>query len=309
MNTNPRTTLALAAGLLVSLTATGAAADSLCTLVKGLRGWCKDNGCAKSGQNRFCVPERVGRLVIDCHCRTRGGRSNAAGANLEIDTGSYQFDGTAIFFPPMLITDTYDYDTDTQNPFDQGVGSQIILPPLIFAGLKTYDDGEILFDYYAFENVGGGPVEIQFRNAPIFGAQFQELAFIPTSNSWVVMLDTDHFYDNFGGSDALDQIEAMDQNEPLLGPSLVLAAADDAFQQTNGFTTPHQGQLGPSVFGIDIVFWCPGDWNNDGTVNTLDVLAFLNDWAAQDPGADINGDGTVNTQDVLAFLNSWNSGC
>ena len=54
---------------------------------------------------------------------------------------------------------------------------------------------------------------------------------------------------------------------------------------------------------------CPADFNGDGTVNTLDVLSFLNAWSAQDPSADFNGDGTVNTLDVLAFLNAWSAGC
>jgi hypothetical protein len=54
---------------------------------------------------------------------------------------------------------------------------------------------------------------------------------------------------------------------------------------------------------------CVGDFNGDGAVNTLDVLAYLNAWAAGDPSADINGDGSVNTLDVLAFLNAWAQGC
>jgi hypothetical protein len=54
---------------------------------------------------------------------------------------------------------------------------------------------------------------------------------------------------------------------------------------------------------------CVADFNNDGEVNTLDVLAFLNAWNAGDSRADINGDGVINTQDVLAFLNLWNAGC
>ncbi|MBK7403354.1 MAG: hypothetical protein IPJ41_01650 [Phycisphaerales bacterium] len=54
---------------------------------------------------------------------------------------------------------------------------------------------------------------------------------------------------------------------------------------------------------------CPSDFNQDLTVNTQDVLAFLNAWTAKDPRADFNHDGTVNTQDVLAFLNAWSSGC
>ena len=54
---------------------------------------------------------------------------------------------------------------------------------------------------------------------------------------------------------------------------------------------------------------CLADWNGDGSVNTVDVIAFLNDWAAGDANADLNGDGSVNTIDVVAFLNAWAGGC
>ncbi|MCC7387249.1 MAG: hypothetical protein IT431_00625 [Phycisphaerales bacterium] len=54
---------------------------------------------------------------------------------------------------------------------------------------------------------------------------------------------------------------------------------------------------------------CPADFNTDGEVNTLDVLAFLNAWSSGDPRGDFNGDGAVNTLDVLAFLNAWSAGC
>ncbi|MFG0260024.1 MAG: GC-type dockerin domain-anchored protein [Phycisphaerales bacterium JB041] len=54
---------------------------------------------------------------------------------------------------------------------------------------------------------------------------------------------------------------------------------------------------------------CDADFNGDGGVNTLDVLAFLNAWTAGEEAADFNSDGTVNTLDVLAFLNAWTAGC
>jgi hypothetical protein len=54
---------------------------------------------------------------------------------------------------------------------------------------------------------------------------------------------------------------------------------------------------------------CAADYNGDGTLNTQDVLAFLNDWAAGDSQADWNNDGNVNTLDVLAFLNAYAAGC
>ncbi|MBK7403284.1 MAG: VCBS repeat-containing protein [Phycisphaerales bacterium] len=54
---------------------------------------------------------------------------------------------------------------------------------------------------------------------------------------------------------------------------------------------------------------CVGDFNDDGAVNTQDVVAFLNAWVAGNSEADINGDGVVDIQDVLGFLNAWVAGC
>lgn len=63
--------------------------------------------------------------------------------------------------------------------------------------------------------------------------------------------------------------------------------------------------VGLSVLGGS----CEADWDGNGTVNTVDFLAYLNDWSAGDPEADINNDGTVNTIDFLMFLNLWTAGC
>ncbi len=54
---------------------------------------------------------------------------------------------------------------------------------------------------------------------------------------------------------------------------------------------------------------CPADFNGDTVVNSLDVLAFLNAYNANDPKADFNGDTVINSLDVLAFLNAYNAGC
>ncbi len=54
---------------------------------------------------------------------------------------------------------------------------------------------------------------------------------------------------------------------------------------------------------------CQADFNGDGQVNTLDVLAFLNAWSSGDASADINNDGQINTLDLLEFLNLWTVGC
>lgn len=54
---------------------------------------------------------------------------------------------------------------------------------------------------------------------------------------------------------------------------------------------------------------CSGDFNEDGAVDTLDMLAFLNAWTSRESRADANGDGVVDTRDVLFFLNLWTAGC
>ncbi len=74
---------------------------------------------------------------------------------------------------------------------------------------------------------------------------------------------------------------------------------------TDGGTISHGVSPGTVTF-IEI---CPGDMNRDGRRDTLDVLSFLNAWAAGDVAADFNRDGTVDTLDVLEFLNAWNGPC
>lgn len=54
---------------------------------------------------------------------------------------------------------------------------------------------------------------------------------------------------------------------------------------------------------------CDADFDNNGSLNTRDVLAFLNAWNVGSISADFNDDGSINSLDVLAFLNAWNTGC
>lgn len=103
---------------------------------------------------------------------------------------------------------------------------------------------------------------------------------------------------------------------PKLGDSfqvLTAGAVTGAFDaiETAGF--PAGRTVEPIYHATDVVLvvsiGCAGDWNGDNLINTQDVIAYLNSWAAKDPAADLNGDGLVNTQDVIAFLNAWSAGC
>ncbi|MDX9910697.1 MAG: GC-type dockerin domain-anchored protein [Phycisphaerales bacterium] len=58
---------------------------------------------------------------------------------------------------------------------------------------------------------------------------------------------------------------------------------------------------------------CPADWDRSGGApNSSDFLAFLNDFTARKPGADIapeGGDSDWDSDDLLHFLNTWAAGC
>jgi hypothetical protein len=54
---------------------------------------------------------------------------------------------------------------------------------------------------------------------------------------------------------------------------------------------------------------CPGDHNGDCSVDTRDVISFLNDWNANRPSADCDGNRIIDTRDVICFLNLWTGRC
>lgn len=60
---------------------------------------------------------------------------------------------------------------------------------------------------------------------------------------------------------------------------------------------------------IDEVDPCPADLNDDGSLNFLDVSAFLSLYGLQDPAVDFQADGSFNFLDVSAFLSAYGMGC
>lgn len=54
---------------------------------------------------------------------------------------------------------------------------------------------------------------------------------------------------------------------------------------------------------------CAADCDENGLVNTLDFLCFLNYITTGDIRADCDGNGTLNTLDFLCYLNHFNDGC
>ena len=69
---------------------------------------------------------------------------------------------------------------------------------------------------------------------------------------------------------------------------------------------PEGGPYGTNCDG----FGCEGDLDQDGSVSTADLLAFLSAFNQTGPNpADLNGDGSVSTADLLEFLTAFGNDC
>ncbi len=62
-------------------------------------------------------------------------------------------------------------------------------------------------------------------------------------------------------------------------------------------------------FVCEDVAACQADFNGDGTLNFVDVSAFVSAFGNSDPLADFNGDGNINFVDVSAFVSAFGAGC
>lgn len=99
----------------------------------------------------------------------------------------------------------------------------------------------------------------------------------------------------------------IDEATPLdlaLSPRL----ADDAGTPDRGVGAPVVVDMGAYEFQG---FTCAGDYNGDGAVDLVDLLAFNSDWTAelgqQGPSlaADVNPSNSVDLLDLLTFLDAW----
>lgn len=114
---------------------------------------------------------------------------------------------------------------------------------------------------------------------------------------------------------AIDQTDVQNPNQALpqfpLDLPTILPPGETAhllmdltLQQV---TTGLVGEL--SLVAGGSVASCAADFDGNGSVDTRDVIAFLNAWSSQDAAADFDGNGVVDTRDVIAFLNAWSGGC
>lgn len=69
------------------------------------------------------------------------------------------------------------------------------------------------------------------------------------------------------------------------------------------------GNVTTTAATVTVTGGCPGDFNNNGSVDFFDYLDFVQAFADEDPSADFNGNGTIDFFDYLDFVQAFDAGC
>ncbi len=113
-----------------------------------------------------------------------------------------------------------------------------------------------------------------------------------------------------GVANTRDNVENVFLANPMTGRWSVEVIATSIVQDGWLATPAVDAAYALVVFGGQFVTpGCPGDWNGDGVVDFNDFLAYINDYNAGLPIADLNGDGVIDFNDLLEFLNRYNTPC
>jgi hypothetical protein len=105
-----------------------------------------------------------------------------------------------------------------------------------------------------------------------------------------------------GAADTLNNTEQVHVQAPLAGTWTIRVEGTAVNAGPQGFAIVASGLVGETAP-------CPGDFNQDGGVDGLDVEAFFSVWTAGEAAADLNQDGGVDGGDIEAFFMAWESGC
>jgi hypothetical protein len=95
-----------------------------------------------------------------------------------------------------------------------------------------------------------------------------------------------------------------------MGAICIVRAAPDCGQGAGGGSFSAQG-VACNAPGNHITPCCNADFNQDGSLQVLDIFAYLNAWFAGDPRALVSGNTTtgLRVQEIFDFLNAWFAGC
>jgi hypothetical protein len=208
------------------------------------------------------------------------------------------FDGDSLA-PGRVVTVNLEVDINTSNN------------TRVMVKFSNYANGKH-WDLLASADFGNGQYECFVPVAP--GAPQATTTINNGTGDWVYDIVLPVYPENpiidiqlpeqYGGSVVIPEGDAwIVQLVPPLPPFEPL---DLYFETESPVFAPDESFVQP-VFIFPGPPMCRADLNEDGVVNTLDYIEFLNLYNMRDPDADWNNDGTINTLDFLAFQNDWSN--
>jgi hypothetical protein len=85
---------------------------------------------------------------------------------------------------------------------------------------------------------------------------------------------------------------------------------DDVYPGAPGTGEDVDNDCNGIIEGEEVSTGCSADYNNDGIVNTTDLLTFLAEFGCESAcTVDLDGNGIVNTSDLLDFLSQFGNNC
>jgi hypothetical protein len=201
-----------------------------------------------------------------------------------------------------------DYNADNQTSIAEGVADLIHAAQSGFLTDLAYQ----VTNRWANKSISAATDPIRWRPTFIFGTSY-------AAQSDGLYVWTDIGFDCLVGDvngDGL--VNGADRS----AVALFISQFDAADGETDGQVTIPNYAVGFSVFDVDgdgivgpldLAFYpntsCPADFDHNGSLNVLDIFAFLNTWFSGSLTADFNQSGDLTVQDVFDYLNAWFQGC
>lgn len=241
------------------------------------------------------------------------GNNNASyrRVNVSSSTFSLSMSGSTIREQPAIMAwPTSDPEVEMQTVDVPGDGR-------VYVASRVYDNGDGTYDYeYAIHNLNMhrsvGSVSVPTGGADVTGERFYGPKYHsgePYDNApWDIATSGDQIT---WATDAftVDPDAYALRWGTLFNYSFTANSMPTAGTMTLGLHRPGAFTSVETTVPVPTTVVCEGDYNNDGTVSILDVVAFVTLWNTGARPGDYNNDGVVNIFDVVAFVNVWNEGC
>ncbi|MBL8765028.1 MAG: CHRD domain-containing protein [Phycisphaerae bacterium] len=207
-------------------------------------------------------------------------------------------------------------------PYTGAVSTQDLIDGLVYTNIHTvgFPGGEIRGQMCAAIEPADGMQEVPVTPSASAGRVLVAI------NRATDQLTVDVARSGFGTGETAAHIHAFAPPGANAGVALGLAvgarkfgtwaygaANEPAVLMGNSYVNMHTtafpgGEIRGQLFMPSLIC-CPGDYNNDGSVDDFDFFDFLNDFNTSNPRADFNNDGSVDDFDFFDFLNAFTVRC